>query len=254
MGMASEDMWNRSYSSISRCSDDFKPENRAWFAKHITQCTYNSVIQGQFYWNDYDMWWTDDSQGKKNSLLRAVSGGPIYVSDAIGRSRAEILKPLVFDDGRILRCERSGMPTEDCLTTDPEQNGMSLKIQNIVRGCGVVAAFNIDHENKKVHGSIRSADVPELCEGKYVLYEHFSREYKILEAGETYDFSLESNDDFKLFLLIPYINNFAPIGRLDKFISPASICAVINEDVQLYENGEYGYVKDGVFVVENKNN
>jgi len=254
MGMASEDMWNRSFSSISRCSDDFKPEDSAWFAKHITQCTYNSVIQGQFYWNDYDMWWTDDSQGRKNSLLRAVSGGPIYVSDAIGRSRAEILKPLAFDDGRILRCERSGMPTADCLTVDPEQSGKPLKIQNIVKGCGIVAAFNIDRNKQIVTGSVSAADVPGLGDGKYVLYEHFSRKHIILEADEAYRFELESTDDYKLFLLIPYINNVAHIGRLDKFISPAAIDAVIGEHVKLYEDGEYGFVKNGELIVENRNN
>ncbi|MGN0998512.1 MAG: Sip1-related alpha-galactosidase, partial [Faecousia sp.] len=48
MGMASEDMWNRSVSPISRCSDDFLPENKAWFTKHILQCAYNCLIQGQF--------------------------------------------------------------------------------------------------------------------------------------------------------------------------------------------------------------
>ncbi|MBQ4564012.1 MAG: hypothetical protein IJA58_05985, partial [Lachnospiraceae bacterium] len=79
MGMANEDMWNRSVSPIARCSDDFLPENKAWFTKHILQCSYNSLIQGQFYYCDWDMWWTDDGQAEKNSILRAISGGPIYV-------------------------------------------------------------------------------------------------------------------------------------------------------------------------------
>ena len=118
MGMASEDMWNRSVSPNSRCSDDFLPENKAWFTKHILQCSYNCLIQGQFYTCDWDMWWTDDGQAVKNSILRAISGGPIYVSDTLGRSRAEIFKPLVLEDGRILRCDRPAMPARDCLTTD----------------------------------------------------------------------------------------------------------------------------------------
>ena len=44
MGMSSEDMWSRKMSSVSRCSDDFQPENRAWFTKHILQCAYNSLL------------------------------------------------------------------------------------------------------------------------------------------------------------------------------------------------------------------
>ncbi|MFQ9800140.1 MAG: Sip1-related alpha-galactosidase [Clostridia bacterium] len=87
MGMASEDMWNRAISPISRCSDDFMPENSEWFHKHILQCSYNSFVQGQFYYCDWDMWWSDDGQAEKNSILRGISGGPIYVSDPIGRSK-----------------------------------------------------------------------------------------------------------------------------------------------------------------------
>ncbi len=246
MGMASEDMWNRGFSSICRASDDFQPEDRAWFAKHILQCTYNSILQGQFYWSDYDMWWTDDSQAKKNSLLRAVSGGPIYVSDEIGRSHRDILFPLAFDDGRILRCDRCGTPTEDCLTVDPEFSGKPIKIQNITGDVGVIAAFNIDRENSAVSGTVSVSDISELGgHEQYVLYEHFSREVKIIGKDEVTDFTLENNDDFKLYLLIPYENGFAPIGRLDKFISPAAITHISGEKVELYESGEYGYVKDG---------
>lgn len=249
MGMASEDMWNRGYSPISRCSDDFQPENRPWFTKHILQCTYNSILQGQFYWNDYDMWWTDDTQAEKNSVLRAVSGGPIYVSDEIGRSRAEILEPLAFSDGRILRCDRSGMPTEDCLTRNPETSDAPLKIQNITGKSGVVAVFNVTKEQHEVKGSVRPSDVPGLIDGKFVLFEHFSGEFHIVGCDEAVEFTLKDIDDYRLFIIVPYENDFAAIGRIDKFISPAAITAQIGENVVLYENGPYAYVKDSELVI-----
>ena len=252
MGMASEDMWNRSYSSISRCSDDFQPENRPWFTKHILQCTYNSILQGQFYWNDYDMWWTDDTQATKNSLLRAVSGGPIYVSDEIGRSNADILKPLAFDDGRILRCDRSGMPTADCLTVDPETSDKPLKIQNIVKNSGVIAAFNITKDQNRVTGTVSSGDIPGLTGERFAVYEYFTGKYRIVDAGEPIEFSLENIDDFRLFIFVPYIDNFAAIGRIDKFIAPAAITQQIGEAVTLYENGKYAYIKDGILTVEER--
>lgn len=59
------------------------------------------------YW---DMWWTDDGQAEKNSILRAISGEPIYVSDQIGRSRRDLLMSLILEDGHILRCDRPGVP------------------------------------------------------------------------------------------------------------------------------------------------
>lgn len=252
MGMASEDMWNRPYSSISRCSDDFQPENRPWFTKHILQCTYNSILQGQFYWNDYDMWWTDDTQATKNSLLRAVSGGPIYVSDEIGRSNADILKPLAFDDGRILRCDRSGMPTMDCLTVNPETSDKPLKIQNIVKNSGVIAAFNITKDQNRVTGTVTPSDIPGLNGDRFAVYEYFTGEYKIISAEESIGFELENIDDFRLFIFVPYVNDFAAIGRIDKFIAPAAITEQIGENVTLYENGRYAYIKDGNLIVEER--
>jgi len=44
------------------------------------------------------MWWTDDSQAVKNSVLRAISGGPVYVSDKLDRSREDVLKPLALSN------------------------------------------------------------------------------------------------------------------------------------------------------------
>jgi hypothetical protein len=250
MGMASEDMWNRGFSSVSRCSDDFQPENRPWFTKHILQCTYNSVLQGQFFWNDYDMWWTDDTQAEKNSVLRAVSGGPIYVSDEIGRSRPEILKPLCFDDGRILRCDRSGMPTADCLVEDPETSGKPLKIQNMTGDSGVIAAFNVTKEQQPVEGVVRPSDVPGLNGESFVVYEYFTKTVRVISADEEVRFTLRDIDDYRLFSIIPYADGFAPIGRLDKFLSHAAITSQIGGAVKLYEPGPYGYVRDKMFIRE----
>ena len=250
MGMASEDLWNRGFSSICRCSDDFQPENRPWFAKHILQCAYNSILQGQFFWNDYDMWWTDDTQAVRNSVLRAVSGGPIYVSDEIGRSRPEVLKPLAFDDGRILRCDRSGMPTVDCLLDDPRMSGKPFKIQNRIGKAGVVAAFHVAEQDGVLEGILRPSDVPGLEGEEFVVYEHFTEgRWRIPKNGELH-IRLLDREDVRLYTLIPYENGFAPIGRIDKYLPYAAITAQIGEAVSLYEPGPYAYIKDGRFYEE----
>ena len=83
------------------------------------------------------MWWTDDGQAEKNALMRAVSGGPIYVSDQLQRSRPQVLRPLATDDGRILRCDRPGMPTADCVTKDPTVSGEAMKLQNMAGKQGI---------------------------------------------------------------------------------------------------------------------
>jgi len=251
MGTASEDVWSRTISPVTRCSGDFKPENKEWFSKHILQCAYSSMFLGQFYWCDWDMWWTDDGQAEKNSLMRAVSGGPIYISDEIGRSKGEVLEPLCLADGTILRCDRPGIPTADCICENPTESGKALKIQNIAGQHGIMAVVNIDKDERPVTATISSEQIDGLDAIEYAVYEHYSKELKILKKGEFFDITLKNADDYKLYIFAPIKDGFAVIGRTDKFISPKTIVSVDGEKIVLAESGPYAYVKDGKLIIEN---
>ena len=241
MGMASEDMFNRSDSPLSRCSDDFQPDDREWFRKHIQQCSYNCLVQGQFYFEDWDMWWTHDGQARKNSVIRAISGGPIYVSDKLGESNAEILMPLVMSDGRILRCDRPATPTRECLTVDPRTTRQIFKLQNTCRKAGVIAAFDLRRDEGEETGFVSPADVEGLKGEEFAVYEHFSRDFHILERNERISVTLKNSDQFKLFIIVPLKNGNCVIGRTDKYISPATVRE--GED-KPFEKGPYAYVKN----------
>ena len=249
MGMSSEDMFNRRVSPISRCSGDFLPENREWFINHILQCSYNSLVQGQFYWCDWDMWWTDDGQAEKNSVIRAISGGPVYVSDMIGRSNANVLEPLATRDGRVLRCDRPAVPTADCICTDPTTNGEGFKLQNKCGDSGIIAMYNLDSRNKPVAATVSPSDVDGIKGDSFVVYEHFSKEFKIVDFDEKIHVTLSNQDEYKLYIIVPYIDGFAPIGRIDKFISPKTIDYVHGREIFLTEAGPYAYVEDGELVI-----
>lgn len=245
MGMASEDMWNRKQSPISRCSGDFQPNDSSWFINHITMCAYNDLIQGQFYYCDWDMWWTSDGQALKNSILRAISGGPIYISDRLNESNSEIISPLVLSDGKILRCDRPAMPTRDCITKNPVNSGIIFKIQNICNNCGVIAAFNIDENNNSVSGTVSPSDIEGLVGECFAVYEHFSKKCTIMKKDDSFELLLKDKDDFRLYIVAPYNENFAAIGRTDKFISPKTLKSVVNQNVTLLEAGEYAIVENG---------
>ena len=250
MGMASEDMWNRSDSPLSRCSDDFIPEDREWFAKHITQCAYNTFVQGEFYYPDWDMWWTDDGQAGKNSLLRAVSGGPIYISDTLDRSRKEIIDPLCLSDGEILMCDRPAVPTRDCLLENPVENGKVFKIQNIANDCGVLALYNLDGNNGRVEGTVSPKDVEGLLGEDFAIYEYFSRTLQIVKSHEKINVSLCDNDDYRLYIIVPLKNGRGVIGKIDKFISPKTVKIHGDGSVTLRESGTYAFVEDNELVLK----
>lgn len=244
MGMANENFWNRPRSVVSRCSDDFRPEDRAWFRKHIMQCSYNSYTQGCLYVADWDMWWTDDSQSSKNSVLRAMSGGPVYISDKLDRSVREVIMPIVLNDGRILRCDQAAVPTADCLLVDHEVSGRPLKVWNRIGDCGVIAAFNLDGEEKPVHGTISADDLPFADAEEYVLWDWHARRPTRLKRGEKHAFTLDGYDNFCLYLVLPIKDGLAPIGLLDKYMSPAAVEALTNTAFRLKEGGLFGFVSD----------
>ena len=197
------------------------------------------------------MWWTDDGQAVKNSILRAISGGPIYVSDTLGRSNADILKPLVLEDGRILRCDRPAMPAKDCLTSDPVHNGRIFKLQNMCNGSGILAVFNLDEGEKPVSGSLSPGDVEGLAGEEFAVYEHFSGTCQILKPEERFDLSLADSNDFKLYVIVPLKEGCGMIGRTDKFISPATVRYDSSGRGELVEAGIYAYVEDRKLWVKN---
>lgn len=243
MGMPSECMYNRPNSAVSRCSDDFIPESREWFTKNILQCAYNGILQGRFYVNDWDMFWTDDAQAAKNSVCRAISGGPVYVSDKIGRTVSEMLAPLCLSDGRLLRCEESAVPTADCLIGDPTKNGRALKVKNKINGACVVAAFNIDADGRSVVGDISPASLG--YDSECAVYEYFTRECRFVGRNGTLSFELPDNDSFRLYTIIPADHDIIPIGRTDKYISYGAVTSFDGEDLTLREAGEVSFVACG---------
>ena len=241
MGMGSEDMFNRQDSPVSRCSNDFQPDDREWFRKHIRQCAYNCLIQGQFYFEDWDMWWTHDGQAKKNSVIRAISGGPVYVSDELYKTVPEVLFPLILSDGRILRCDRPATPTRDCLTVDPKISERIFKLQNTCNGAGIIAAFNLRRDEGTETGFVSPCDVEGLDGSEFAVYEHFSRDFHILKRNEKISVTLKNSDRFKLFIIVPLESGNCVIGRTDKYISPATVRG--GED-KPFEKGPYAYVKN----------
>ncbi|TCP29458.1 raffinose synthase Sip1-like protein [Scopulibacillus darangshiensis] len=222
MGMAAENIWHRPYSSVSRNSDDFVPENKNGFREHALQNAYNSLYHGPFYWGDWDMYWSRNHDDQQNMILRAVSGGPIYISDKLEKTNADLVRPLVYKDGRIIRCDRPGMPTKDCLMQDPISSSIPLKIWNRKGDTGVIATFNISEAGSSVHGAINPQDIPGLDGEDFILYDVLQKTYETVKKDETKDISLEK-DDAAIYLVVPADEVVNPLGLINKLIPSDSI-------------------------------
>ncbi|KAL0922280.1 hypothetical protein M5K25_006253 [Dendrobium thyrsiflorum] len=129
--------------AVVRASDDFYPRDPVSHTIHIASVAFNSVFLGEFMVPDWDMFHSLHPAGEYHASARAISGGPVYVSDAPGKHNFELLRKLVLPDGSILRAQLPGRPTVDCLFTDPARDGVSLlKIWNMNKFTGVLGVFN----------------------------------------------------------------------------------------------------------------
>ncbi|CAA6653856.1 unnamed protein product [Spirodela intermedia] len=93
--------------ALGRAGDDFwfqdpngDPLGAFWLqGVHMVHCAYNSLWMGQILLPDWDMFQSDHLCAVFHAASRAISGGPVYVSDAVGSHDFTLLQQLVFPDG-----------------------------------------------------------------------------------------------------------------------------------------------------------
>ena len=248
MGMAAEDMWHRPACAVSRSSDDFVPDVPHGFREHALQNCYNTLLQGQFYWGDWDMFWSSHEENRQNSMLRAVSGGPVYVSDAVGKTDGSYIRPLILSDGRLLRCGGLGMPTLDCLFENAVNAQRPLKIFNTSKAAYVVAALNINGEDRPCQGSLSVADIPGLQGKRWLAWAWKEERLYRLNEEEEAEFALPANDG-ELFTVLPETEDIQLFGLLDKYVGTACVELIQKEEGRLTallkEGGRIGFWCEG---------
>jgi len=131
---------------VVRGSDDYWPNDPASHGPHLFANAMNSMLISHVGLQDWDMFRTDFGRtSHMHAAARAISGGPVYVSDVPEAHDSSILQALAFSDGAVPRCLRNVYPVRRALFTDPQrQAGVPLLLQNVnAAGGGVVGAFSI---------------------------------------------------------------------------------------------------------------
>ena len=222
MGMAPENMWLREHSAISRSSDDFVPQTPHGFREHALQNSFNSLLQGQFFWGDWDMFWSRHVESRQNSVLRAVSGGPVYLSDQLDQTDGKYIFPLLGWDQKLILCDEIGVPTMDCLLKDPLHSRDLFKIFNRYGNGYVVAVFNLNADDEVCAGVLSTGDIPGLAGEEWLVYRHFEKRCDCLRDGGTVVLELEANDA-ELLLVLPKKDGGQLLGDPAKYVSSYAV-------------------------------
>ncbi|KAH6772412.1 Raffinose synthase family protein [Perilla frutescens var. frutescens] len=246
-----ESLYCSKQTGIVRASDDFYPRDPASHTIHIAAVAYNSVFLGEVMLPDWDMFHSLHPAAEYHGSARAISGGPVYVSDAPGKHNFDLLKKLVLPDGSILRARLPGRPTKDCLFSDPARDGVSLlKIWNMNKYTGILGVYNcqgaawnsVERKNtfhqtnsEAITGYIRGRDVHLIADvapdsnwnGNVALYSHRSGEIIVLPFNVAMPVSLKVLEH-EVYTVTPIKVvapgfSFAPFGLIDMFNAGGAI-------------------------------
>lgn len=130
---------------LVRGSDDFWPRIPAAQGPHIFVNTLNSMLMSEIGLHDWDMFASNiGPSSEMHAASRAISGGPVYTSDAPSSQKDEIYHKLAFPDGSIPRCIRNARPVARMLFEDPQRvAGTPLLIQSANADGFVIGVFNV---------------------------------------------------------------------------------------------------------------
>ncbi|XP_023000683.1 galactinol--sucrose galactosyltransferase-like [Cucurbita maxima] len=260
--------------ALGRVGDDFWTVDASgdpyWLQGcHMVHCAYNSLWMGNIIHPDWDMFQSTHPCAEFHAASRAISGGPIYVSDSVGKHNFKLLKRLVLPDGSILRCQHYALPSRDCLFEDPLQDGKTmLKIWNLNQFTGALGLFNCQgggwcpktRQNRRTSEYARTLtcvagpkDIewnngknPISLKGVYLfaIYMIQEKKLRLLKTSENLEFTIAPLS-YELLVVSPvtvlskpYVE-FAPIGLVNMLNCGGAI-----QSLEIEENE--GLVKVGV--------
>jgi len=261
-------IFNTRYSAITRSSMDYKVGDAPKSRHHLWQSFNNTPLLGQTVWGDHDMFHSSDPySGRMMAVSKAMSGAPVYLSDNPDKFVEEYIKPLCYQDGELLRPIAPGAPLPESMLIQPmEEKSPYRVIAPFQDGSAAIVVYNL-YSNVKFDYWTKptgEAEIPATVKG-YISPEDYTHGADMVQpfpgkwhipagglvAWDWYDrkgFKLEKQVEFdlkgfsdKLFIVSPVKNDWAIIGRSDKYLSSSVNEDVITSDsklkVTLHESG-----------------
>jgi raffinose synthase len=182
---------------------------------------------GEFMQPDWDMFQSGHAMGGFHAAGRAVSGGPVYVSDKIDGHNFGVLRKLVLSDGTVLRADQPGRPTRDCLFANVTREPVLLKIFNYNRDCAVVGLFNANFHAAEtaratIAGDVSPADAPDLVAGEFAAFAQQANRVWRCRRTDREPVKL-AESDWEIVSFAPVDRGVAVLGLADKLNSTGAI-------------------------------
>ena len=245
------DAWgNFGSTGVARTSEDYFPYEkgesynlqRGNAAAHVLQAVYNSLYFSQMVFPDFDHFQSHNPNSLFHALARAINNGPIYITDDIGQGDFDVLRPLVYSDGKIIRSDDPLLPCEECLFQ--VQDPAPFRAFSRAGETGLLGIWNCADADS-VEGSFRPSDVHGIRGERFALVDHFSGAVRYAGRDDAVPVSL-GRLGCRLYYIVPLVDGMGAVGLIEKYNAPATLLRSSVEGgvihALLYEGGKFAAV------------
>lgn len=203
---------------VVRTSIDYFPEKPETHGQHVYANAINSLFAGPFVWPDWDMFQTDMGKvAEFHAAARAISGGPVYTTDAVGQENADLIQRLTLPDGSVPLCQTYARPTTETLYTSPEEVLVVIHNHN---KCNAVAGFFHcgwqPDQPRTLTGKLPIESIIDAKNKQLILYRKSTGTFELWSATRSYEVQL-GQQEFELVTIISSRNGCAPLGDTSLF-------------------------------------
>ncbi len=222
------------YSSVTRCSEDYKKNNLKSAINHIYHSYHDVLWQGQVYWGDHDMFHSNDEfAGEIMAVTKAMSGAPVYLSDKPEDFEPTNILPLCYEDGRLPRPLAPAVVSSDSLFFEPGVGGLYKAFAPLNDGSVAIHVMNLSDGEQRIRGNVKRSDYIQAggmiqpWAGRWKMPEEGLVVYDVLAGtgskfGGKHKVELNKPLAHRLLQLSPIRDGWAFIGRTDKYLCAAT--------------------------------
>lgn len=221
MAMSADIAWRLGPAgTVWRSSDDYFPKRPETNATHLVNNAWNGLWAAHLALPDWDMFHSGHAAGAYHAAARAISGGPVYISDVPGKHDAALLRRLCAGDGRALRCAQPVRLVRELVYVDCQRERRLLRLVNRTAVGGLLGLFHVSNPDLGAEAPVIadawSPDDAEIPGGRFAVWSPVRQSLSLHRRGERVAVSLGALGH-DLLTVAPADRGCALLGRLDAF-------------------------------------